>query len=64
MTGERRHNVRPGFAEQDVWRAALGGSEPLHVFSIDGDLSAPDHVPAGAMRSTKYGAHAVLSQRS
>lgn len=48
--------VRPGFSEQDIWRDALGNNEPLRPFaSFEMHLDAPDIIPAGSMRSWKYG---------
>jgi hypothetical protein len=63
MTGQQRVNVRYGFRDQDVWREALGGAEPLFVFSIDGPLDAPDQMGAGGMRATNYGPHNIVSFR-
>lgn len=52
MTNPRPVIVRPGYTEQDTWRAALGNAEPLRVFAAIGDcIDAPDVMPAGAMRA-------------
>jgi len=46
--------VRPGYTEQDVWRAALGNYEPLRAFAtLSGDLDAPLVLPAGSTRATQ-----------
>ena len=52
-----RVQVRRGFREEDIWRDALGGSEPLLCFVTYGPLDAVEQMPAGAMRSCspKYG---------
>lgn len=47
----RRAQVRYGFTEQDTYRDALGGAEPLHVFVTDGPLDAPGWMPAGSTRA-------------
>jgi hypothetical protein len=54
----RLAHVRRGFTEEDVWRDALGNAEPLRVFVTDGALDAPEHLPAGSMRSMKHGPYA------
>jgi hypothetical protein len=53
--------VRDGFSEQDVWRAALGPFEPLHVVGHKCDaLDAPQWLPLGATRWCSYGRTAVV----
>lgn len=47
----RTAHVRRGFTEEDVYREALGGAEPLRVFVIDGPIDAPAHIPAGSTGS-------------
>jgi hypothetical protein len=48
--------VRQGYTEQDIWRDALGNSEPLHCFSVVGGIiDAPNVIPAGSMKSSQYG---------
>lgn len=46
----RYAQARRGFAEEDIWRDALGGPEPLRVFVTDGPIDAPDWIPAGSTR--------------
>ena len=57
MTDAKRVQVRRGFTEENVWREALGGAEPLLCFVTYGPLDAPDNMPAGSHRSipAKYG---------
>lgn len=58
ITQNRPHTVgvRPGYTDEDVWRSALGPSEPLFVCAaLEPHLDAPEILPAGSMRSTKYG---------
>jgi hypothetical protein len=48
--------VRAEYSEEAVWRDALGRAEPLLVFaSREPHLDAPEILPAGGMRATKYG---------
>ena len=52
------HNVgvRAEYSEESVWRDALGRAEPLLVCaSREPHLDAPEILPAGSMRATKYG---------
>lgn len=44
----RRVGVRPEYADEAVWRDALGRSAPLFVWSTDGGLDARDYSPAGS----------------
>ena len=60
----KRVHVRQGFTEESIWRDALGGAEPLLVFVTYGPLDAPDHMPAGSLRSTNYGPHIATVQRA
>ena len=56
--------VRDGFSEQDVWRAALGPFEPLHVVSHKCDaLDAPQWLPAGATRAAFFGPTGRVANR-
>lgn len=47
--------VRHDFAECATYRPALPGCVPLFALSIDGPLDAPENMPAGSMRASKYG---------
>lgn len=56
--------VRPGYRDEDTWRAALGPSEPLRCFAaLEPTLDAPETLPAGAMRSSAYGPHQLAASR-
>ena len=56
--------VRASHSEQSVWRSALGDQASLHVWSADGPLDVPQHLPAGGMRSTPQGPQKLTSQRA
>lgn len=52
----RRSIVRVPFSDDSTYRAALGNLEQLLVMACSGGhLDAPEHVPAGGMRSTNNG---------
>lgn len=51
MKSALRVLVRYGFSDENIWRDALGNTAQLFVCSIDGPLDAPEHMPAGAMKS-------------
>lgn len=54
------HNVgvRAEYSEESIWRAALGPAASLLVFaSREPHLDAPEILPAGSMRASKYGPH-------
>ena len=56
MTGSNNYLVRAGFSECETWRQALGNAAPLLWVADTGYcLDAPEHVPAGGMRSSNLG---------
>jgi hypothetical protein len=65
MSALSRHtcyaSVRSAFAEEAVYREALGRAEPLRVAVIDGPLDAPEWIPAGGTKgANSHGAVAQL----
>lgn len=57
-------SVRQEFSDESIWRDALGAAEPLFVFSaLEPHLDAPEIMPAGSTRSTKYGPYLSPSWR-
>lgn len=59
----RRALVRYPYSDADTLRDALGNAEQLLACATSGHLDAPEHVPAGAMRATSYGAAVVYASR-
>ena len=56
--------VRRGFTEECVYRDALGRTEPLRCFVVDGPLDAPAFLSAGSTRSTAHGPRANVTERA
>ena len=60
----QRALVRFPFAEDAIWRPALGQFEPLLAAATFGPIDAPENLPAGAMRASVRGPIPIISNRS